>query len=84
MIKITQHNYDRIHPDYKANIVGQPYMLTLDEHTWCTVLSPVCIVSAFDAEYELARRTGDARFGSPCAHEHTVSNRCANCQRVVR
>ena len=34
--------------------------------------------------YALARRIGDARYGSPCAHEHARGGRCRACGRVVR
>ena len=35
-------------------------------------------------EYQLARRTGDARFGSHCKHETVSGGRCVKCGRRVR
>jgi len=40
--------------------------------------------SDFDAEYALARRIGDRRFGSECSHAHTKNGHCLDCQRKVR
>lgn len=37
----------------------------------------------FDAEYELARRIGEARFASECRHETVKDGRCLNCLRQV-
>lgn len=37
----------------------------------------------FRTQYELAKRTGDKRFGSACKHEHTKNGVCTNCLRKV-
>lgn len=37
----------------------------------------------FADEYELARRVGDARFGSECKHEQVRGGRCVECLRKV-
>lgn len=37
----------------------------------------------FAQEYELARRIGDARFGSECKHEQVKNGHCVACLRRV-
>ncbi len=37
----------------------------------------------FQAEYELARRVGDERFGSECRHENIKNGHCEKCLRKV-
>lgn len=37
----------------------------------------------FARDYELARKIGDSRFGSPCQHEQVKDGRCVDCQRRV-
>lgn len=37
----------------------------------------------FNEEYELAKKIGDARFGSDCKHEHTKNGHCTICLRKV-
>jgi hypothetical protein len=37
----------------------------------------------FRQQYELAKRIGDKRFGSPCEHKRTKNGRCVNCLRKV-
>lgn len=39
---------------------------------------------SFNAEYELAKKTGDARFGSPCDHSKVRDGYCSLCGRKVR
>ena len=38
---------------------------------------------SFEAEYELAKSTGDKKFGSVCEHDKKYSGRCVNCLRKV-
>lgn len=38
---------------------------------------------SFVKQYELARRIGDARYGTECRHEHVKDGRCIDCQRRV-
>ena len=35
-------------------------------------------------EYELARKIGDARYGSPCPHGKIRNGVCATCLRKVK
>jgi hypothetical protein len=37
----------------------------------------------FAAQYELAKKTGDKRYGSECKHEKTKNGICVNCKRKV-
>lgn len=37
----------------------------------------------FKAEYELALREGNQRFGCECRHEHTRKGICVKCLRRV-
>jgi hypothetical protein len=37
--------------------------------------------SDFRTQYELAKREGDKRFGSPCNHEQTRNGQCMKCLR---
>jgi len=37
----------------------------------------------FRAEYKLARREGDRRFGTPCEHKQVRNGRCLKCLRKV-
>lgn len=37
----------------------------------------------FRTQYELARKIGDKRFGSPCKHEQVKNGRCTQCLRKV-
>lgn len=38
---------------------------------------------SFKAQYELALKEGNRRFGSECKHENVYSGRCCNCLRRV-
>jgi len=38
---------------------------------------------SFATEYMLARKTGDQRFGSPCAHDRARRGYCPDCLRKV-
>lgn len=37
----------------------------------------------FKKQYELARRIGERRFGSPCKHELVKNGQCQRCLRKV-
>ena len=39
---------------------------------------------SFATEYMLARKTGDARFGSPCTHTRAKRGYCPDCLRRVK
>lgn len=38
---------------------------------------------SFKAQYELALRVGNQRFGSECKHEKVYAGRCCDCLRRV-
>ena len=38
---------------------------------------------SFEAQYALAIREGNRRFGSECKHEQVYAGRCCNCLRRV-
>ena len=40
--------------------------------------------AGFNAEYELALKIGNARYGSACRHESVYAGRCTKCLRRVR
>ena len=37
----------------------------------------------FRQQYQLAKETGDRRFGSECKHMQTRNGKCLNCFRTV-
>ena len=85
--KITRREYNAKSTDYRGTVAGKPYLVYMDDNGG-TVYGPVEFIQdpfhlSFDAQYELALRTGNARYGTECRHKTVKNGICTNCLRKV-